>query len=198
VVIIAVMAYFFAISFMNQYPAETVGPSEFACDPTIRNAKYTSMLQASVVPLSDAEQPIFDMLDGQNFTLNVDFVNTKLNCSVLSVQNIITSLVQRLALSSCVCEGGITSMSVKLPAHESTVRIMVDSVDLIGGLRIGLSGEGQVHGRSTLQPLSFRRAFSGHGDVTVAQLVSVGIDITKVNVMIHAEIVDVCCIVGGE
>jgi hypothetical protein len=79
------MAYAFAISYLNQYPSEKVGPSTFACDETIRNAKFATNLQALAVPVSDVEQPMFDMLNTQNFTLYLDFINTVSSCRILSV-----------------------------------------------------------------------------------------------------------------
>jgi hypothetical protein len=174
------MAYVFAISFMNQYPAEKVGPSNFACDPDIRNAKYTSMLLASVVPVSESEKPVFDMLDRQNFTLNVDFVNTKITCSTLTVEHVIASLIKPLRFRSCTENGGVLSVSVNLPTHEIKVRIAVRSIQLIGGLRIGLSGPGAQADYSTLQELNFTQSFYSEENHTLAQVVSVDMIMTKV------------------
>jgi hypothetical protein len=56
------MAYAFAFAFLNQYPAERVGPFSFACHLTLRNAKFQSNLQALAVPISDEEQTIFTLL----------------------------------------------------------------------------------------------------------------------------------------
>ncbi|CAF5147019.1 unnamed protein product, partial [Rotaria sp. Silwood1] len=40
IVLIIAMAYAFAMSYLNQYPSEKVGPSTFAYDTTIRNTKF--------------------------------------------------------------------------------------------------------------------------------------------------------------
>jgi hypothetical protein len=49
-------------------------------DPTIRNEKFDSRLQALAVPVSAAEQTIFNLLNNQNFTRQLDFINTAASC----------------------------------------------------------------------------------------------------------------------
>ena len=56
VIVMTIMAYVFGISYLNQYPAELVGPSSFACDVDIRNAKYESNLKALAVPVSNCRK----------------------------------------------------------------------------------------------------------------------------------------------
>ena len=175
------MAYGFGISYLNQYPAEKVGPSTFACDETLRNAKFQSNLQSRAVPVSDEEQPIFDLLDNQNFTMNVDFLNTAMQCTAVSILEVIESSTSTLAFSSCANVSGILSISVPLPQHDVTVRFVLADVQLIGGVRMGLSSVGQEGDIYTVQELNFRQVFYSVSGRTLAQKVTVQVAITKVS-----------------
>ena len=175
------MAYGFAISYLNQYPIEKVGPSTFACDETLRNAKFQSELQARTVAVSDVEQPIFDLLDEQNFTMSVDFLNTAIECMTVSIVEVTESSTIWLAPLSCVNKNGTLSLSLLLPQHDITVRFVLDDIQPIGGVRMGFAGvgvEGEMH---TLQELDFRQVFSSTSDRTLAQKATVHVAITKVS-----------------
>ena len=67
VALMTIMAYHFAISFMNQYPEEDVGPSTFACDPKLRNSKYSSSLQSLAVPITDSETGVVRLVGQAEF-----------------------------------------------------------------------------------------------------------------------------------
>ena len=121
IILVIAMAYAFAISYLNQYPAEKVGPSNFACDVTIRNAKFESSLQPLAVPISEEEQAIFDLLDDQNFTLQLDFINTEASCPKLSIVEIIETSTTSLNLLSCANINGILSATVFLSQHDLTL-----------------------------------------------------------------------------
>ena len=175
------MAYGFAISYMNQYPAEKVGPSTFACDETLRNAKFQSNLQARTVAVSDVEKPMFDLLDEQNFTMNVDFLNTAIQCLTVSIVEVTESSTLWLEPLSCVSENGLLSLSLSLPQHDITVRFVLDDMQLIGGVRMGLSGVGDEGEMYTLQELNFRQVFSSSSARTLAQRATVQLGITKVS-----------------
>ena len=175
------MAYAFAMSYLNQYPSEKVGPSTFACDDTLRNAKFQSNLQARAVPVSDVEQPIFELLDAQNFTMKVDFLNTAMPCMKVSIVEVIESSTSPLTGSSCRDMNGTLSLSVPLPQHDITVRFVLSDVQLIGGIRMGLEGSSQLTDMYTLQQLNFRQVFSSTSARTLAQQSTVKMAITKVS-----------------
>ena len=174
-----VMAYYFAVSFMNQYPAEEVGPSMFACDETIRNAKYSSTLQSLAVPISNVEQPIYDMLGNQNFTMNLEFLNTEILCLSLSVQETIESLTTDLPLLFCSNTDGILTASVPLTRHDVTLQIVLDDVQLVSGFRLGISASGLRQDLYTLQELNFRQVFTSPTS-TLAQKATIQLAMTKV------------------
>jgi hypothetical protein len=176
------MAYVFAISFLNQYPSEKVGPSDFACDPSLRNAKFSSILQSRAVPSSDSEQAMIDMLDEQNLTLKVDLVNTNFSCMKVSVFEVIGTSSTELRYQSCNNSDGILSMSIALVQHDITVQIVISDTELIGAVRMGLVGRERSSPGYTLKELNFRRVIRSEDARTYAQSSSIRMAITKVSV----------------
>jgi ribosomal protein S8 len=174
------MAYAFALSYLNQYPSEEVGPSTFACDSTIRNAQFDSRLQALAVPVSEEEQTIFDLLNNQNFTLEIDFVNTVASCTTLSISEVTDSATTSLQLLSCSDTNGTLSAKVFLPQHDIKIVATVNGIELVGGIRLGLSGPGQENGLQTLKELNFLQTFYSSWPGTVAQAPSISMTLTKV------------------
>ena len=173
------MAYAFARSYLNQYPSEKVGPSTFACDTTIRNAKFQSSLQTLAIPVSSEEQPMFDMLNEQNFTLHLDFINTAASCQTLSIVETTDAATINLKLLSCSNLNGTLSATVLLTQHDTTIVATVRTIELIGCVRIGLSSARQQNGFYTLKELNFREAFCSQSERTFAQEATVNMALTK-------------------
>jgi hypothetical protein len=173
------MACVFAISYLYQYPSEKVGPSSFACDVTIRNAKFESGLQALAVPISDEEQPIYTLLNEQNFTLQIDFVNTNTSCMDLSIFEVTDSSTINLYPFSCTNINGILSMRMFLPQHGITIQAVLNSIELVGGMRLGLSGPGQETEFYSLQELNFIQSFYSSSE-TLSQQATINMALTKV------------------
>jgi hypothetical protein len=174
------MAYAFAGSFLNQYPAEKVGPSNFACDTTIRNAQFESSLQALAVPISDEEQPMFDLLNAQNFTLLLSFINTAASCTKLSVSQISASVTTGLAQSSCTDVNGTLSATVLLPQHNINLQVIINDIQVVGGVLLGLSGPGLTSGLYELLALNFWNVFYSTLPGTLAQTPNIDLVLTKV------------------
>jgi hypothetical protein len=185
VILITVLAYKFAVSYLNQYPAEKVGPSSFACDETIRNAKFDSNMKALAVPVSEIEQPIFDALNKQTFTLHVDFINTGATCMQISIVEVIESSTYALPNVSCNATNGTVSIRALLPQHKITTRALVSDIQLIGGVRVGLSGAGQETKLHTLRELNFNRIFISDTAKTLAQQPTIQLGVTKVSCSSH-------------
>ena len=175
------MAYAFAISYLNQYPSEKAGPSNFACDTTIRNAKFETTLQALAVPISDEEQPLFDLLDAQNFTLQLDLLNTVVSCMKFSISEITAIATIPLRLLSCSDVNGTLSAIVSLPQHDISLEATMDDIQIIGGVRVGLSGPGEENDLYTLQELNFLKPFYSQSGGTLAQTSSISVQLTKVS-----------------
>jgi hypothetical protein len=174
------MACAFSGLYLNQYPAEKVGPSTFACDVTIRNAKYEANLQALAVPIVDEEQPIFTLLNAQNFTFQIDFVNTNFSCMILSISEVTDSSTIPLNLLSCSNLNGTLSAKVFLPDHVMTVQAVLNGIQLVGGVRIGLYGPGQEEDLYLLQELNFIQSFYSSSGQTLAQKATIDMALTKV------------------
>ena len=175
------MAYRFALAYLNQYPAEKVGPSSFACDETIRNAQFQSRLRALSVPVSEMERPIFDALNKQTFTLHLVLINTALSCIKVSMIEVIESFTYALPDVLCNATNGTVSIRVVLPQHTITVRAVLDDIQLVGGVRVGLSGLGQQAKLHTLNELNFHRALFSVAAGTLAQRSTVKVSLTKVS-----------------
>ncbi|CAF5196171.1 unnamed protein product, partial [Rotaria magnacalcarata] len=83
IIVLVVSACTFSNAYLSQYPIELVTKnSSFACDITLRNAKFSTSMQNtrnSRRP-QDEMQLIFDLLNSQPFTLNIDLVQTAFNC----------------------------------------------------------------------------------------------------------------------
>lgn len=175
------MAYGFAISYLNQYPSEDVQGSPFICDQTLRNAKFESSLQALAVPVSSEEETIFSLLNEQNFTLQIDFVNTNASCRSISLSEITDSSTVSLNMLACQDLDGILSTKVALTQHTIKIQATIDETALIGGVRVGLSGISQVNGLNTLLELNFLQVLYSPSSLTLAQTVSIDMAITKVD-----------------
>ncbi|CAF4949856.1 unnamed protein product [Rotaria sp. Silwood1] len=180
IVLITAMAYAFAISYLNQYPSEKVGSSTFACDTTIRNAKFQSNLQALAVPVSDEEQPMFNLLNEQNFTFHLEFINTVASCISLSISEVTDSSTISMTLSSCSDINGTLSATVFLPQHDIKLTATLSDIQLVGGVRIGLSGPSSKNGSDALKELNFRQSFYSQSSRTLAQTATIDIALTKV------------------
>jgi hypothetical protein len=150
VVVLVISAYTFSNAYLYQYPIETVvGESSFACDTTIRNAKFSSSLQMSKPHELEDIQPIFDLLEEQPFTLNIDFINSAFNCSdTLLVQRVISYTLITLPITSCSTSynDSILSLSVLLPSHDLSLQVTLPGMRTVGAVRLGLSGPAATAG----------------------------------------------------
>ena len=192
------MAYRFALSYVSQYPAEKVGPSSFACDETIRNAKFDSSLEALSVPISDIERPMFAALNKQTFTVHVDFINTAASCAIVSIVEVIESFTYTLPNVWCEATNGIVSIRAVLPQHTITVRAILNDIQLVGAVRVGLSGPEQKTQLYTLHELNFNRAFFSSAAKTLAQQPTIQLEITKVSCFSYPTYNQDCCPVDHQ
>jgi hypothetical protein len=180
VVLVTVMAYAFGVSYLHQYPAETTGPSDFACDTTIRNAKFASSLHASAVPVSDIEQPMFEMLDQQKFILQLDFLNTKMTCEKIVIWELIETSATKLPSKSCTHSDGILSTSAYLTHHDIRIQVVLQDIQPVGGIRLSIFADGEEKLLYSLQPVNFSHSFFNETGGTLAQRASINLAITKV------------------
>jgi hypothetical protein len=183
VIVLVVSCYVFSAKYYNSYPIETAGPSTYACDTSIRNAKFTSSLQSSSVPVSDDFKEMIDLLNDQEFNLNVAFINTVYNCTSNPITLVYLLGTKWLPIStnlSCNSSNYILSISALLPFRPITVKFNLPNIYTIGGLRIGLSAPGEVKSATmTLQDLGFSQTFSQNGRM-LGQNANIALQLTKV------------------
>ncbi|CAF1136567.1 unnamed protein product [Adineta ricciae] len=179
VVVLVSFAYSFSHRYLYQYPIETTSDSYFACDPSLRNAKFQTNLQSLSIPPTDAEQKMFYLLNNQTFTLHLDFVNTLANCDIISLQVLYGTRWSTIRWLSCSNVDSILFLTVVLPYQHASIRIYISDTQIIGALRVGLSSAGHEDEHYNLKELNFYQAFYKYGEV-LTQNLSINIDMTKV------------------
>jgi hypothetical protein len=146
IIVLAVSAYYFSNAYLRQYPIESVTHnSSFACDVTLRNAKFTTTTQKRWDPArsTKASQPMFDLLDAQPFTLNIDLVQTAFTCEDnFYVQRLNGYEITLIPITKCGTSYNetILNLAILLPAQTISVQLVLPGLKTIGAIRIGLSG----------------------------------------------------------
>ncbi|CAF3684936.1 unnamed protein product [Rotaria sp. Silwood1] len=179
VVVLVSFAYAFSNVYSKQYPIETASNSNFVCDKTIRNAKFQTSLQSLGIPHAQAEQHMFDLLHEQELYLNIDFVNTLINCDSISMQALFGTTWATIRWLTCQNINSILSLSIPLPYQHISVQILIDDVKTIGALRIGLYGHGNESQHYRLKELNFYQSFSKIEQL-LAQNLPIALALTKV------------------
>jgi hypothetical protein len=178
-IVLVCFAYSFSARFLKQYPLEHTSDSNFACDITLRNAKFQTNLQSLSIPAAEFEQKMIDSLNNQTFTLNVDFINTLMDCSVVSLQALYGTRWLSIRWSTCNNTNSILSLSIPLSYQQISVQIFLADIQTIGGLRIGLSGPEDENEHYNRRELNFYQSFYKTGQI-LAQTLPIILDITKV------------------
>ncbi|CAF1594598.1 unnamed protein product [Adineta ricciae] len=179
IVVLVCFAHVFSHQYYKQYPIETSSDSFFACDLSLRNAKFETNVQSLSVPHSFTEQEMFDLMNTQEFVLNVDFVNTLINCDAISIEMQLGQTWSIIRWLTCENKNSVLSLSIPLAYQHISVRILLEDIKTIGALRIGLTGHGHQSENFTLRELNFYQSFSKNGQI-LAQTLPVTLSITKV------------------
>jgi hypothetical protein len=143
-------AYVFSSKYSHQYPIEkTASDSSFACDVTLRNAKFSSTAQKVSNSRSSTKdiQAMFNMLESQSFTLNIDLVQTAFTCNdSLIVQHLLGYTLTDLSVSRCETShnDSILSLAIPLPTHAISVQLTWLGLKTVGAVRLGLSGPSAI------------------------------------------------------
>jgi len=179
IIVLVSFAYAFSNAYLQQYPIETSSPSYFACDTTIRNAKFETNVQSLAIPFAEAEQEMADLLNEQIFTLNINLINTLINCDAISIEALYGITWSTIRWLDCNNTSSILKLSIPLPFQQVSVRVTLDSINTIGGLSFGLSGSGHESENYTLKELNFIESFSNNGYLA-SQILPVAIAVTKI------------------
>ncbi|CAF1543520.1 unnamed protein product [Adineta ricciae] len=167
IVVLIVSAYVFSSKYTYEYPLEqSTSASAFACDVSLRNAKFSTTLQKLPSSRSATKdiQAIFDLLNLQSFTLNIDLVQTAFTCDdTLFVQRFIGYTETNLTISSCETRfnDSILSLAIRLPVQEISLQVTLLGLKTIGAIRLGLYGSGSTtdNKRYKLMSLNFSSTF---------------------------------------
>ena len=185
IIVLVAFAYTFSNSYLHRYPIEQVKEdTNFACDPTLKNAQFSSGLMPIGIPPNDDEVPIFALLDNQLFTLRIDFINTAFNCTDAIVTQV-TDIIIPMTIFSCNDTKSTASLSVNLPSHDVSLQVQLIGSNTIGGLRIGLEGPGEQadsetqNAAYTLVDLRFAKTLSVSRRL-LTQQPSISLQLTKV------------------
>jgi hypothetical protein len=179
VIILVCFAYLFSNSFLKQYPLEKTTNSYFACDLSLRNAKFQTNIQSLSIPVTESEQEIFYLLNNQILNLNIDLINTLIDCDVISVEALYGTIWSTIRWINCINNNSILSLSIELPYQHISIKIILDDIKTIGGLRIGLYGNEYEIEHYNLKELNFYQSFSKSGYI-LSQSLPIDLDITKV------------------
>ncbi|CAM4836841.1 unnamed protein product [Rotaria magnacalcarata] len=167
-IVLLIQTYVFANNFMFQYPAASVGNSNFACDVTLRNALFDTSLKSLAIPPSSEEQDMFDLLNNQQWTLNVNLINTAINCSSISPYEIIGTSSIALSLATCKNVNSVVKATIVLSNHAEQLQIVINDINVIGGIAVGFTGSGSTAGSKSVQQMNFIQAFYNTNE-TLAQ-----------------------------
>ncbi|CAF1310043.1 unnamed protein product [Didymodactylos carnosus] len=162
IIILLTFAYLFSHAYYYRYPIEQVGSNPwFGCQNDMRNSKFSSSMQMmGLQRITKENDDIFDMLDRQPFTLNIDFINTAFTCNdSIVVQRLFAYTLMSLPITSCYStkNESIISLVIPLPSHEIYLQLILPGVRTVGAIRLGLTGPGNTSDdeRSTLRELNF-------------------------------------------
>jgi hypothetical protein len=122
---------------------------------------------------------MFDLLNNQTFNLNVDFVNTLINCDSISLQALFGTKWSTIRWLTCTNTNSILSLSIPLPFQHVTIQVLLDDVKTVGGLRMGLSANGSETEGFNCKELNFFQSFFKSGQI-LEQNLPINLDITKV------------------
>ena len=179
VIVLVSFAVAFSNQYVKQYPIETSSNSYFSCDLSIRNAKFEANVQSLAIPFADTEQEMFGLLTDQPFTMNIDFINTLVNCDAASIQTQFGSVWSTICWLDCYNLNSILTLSIPRPYQHISVQVFLEDAKTMGAIRIGLSGPGYENGSYKLVELAFYQAYSKNGYI-LSRTLPVAVAMTKV------------------
>jgi hypothetical protein len=179
VIVLVISSCTFSNAYLKQYPIEETTDSYFACDLKLRNAKFDTNVQSLAIPFKEEEKDMFGLLVNQEFTLDVDFINTRVTCDSISIQALFGTTWSTIRWLSCNNINSTLTISIVLPYQHVAVEISIDDTKPIGAVRIGLSGHGHREENFNLAELNFYKSYFKHGYI-LARYLPILLALTKV------------------
>ena len=116
-------------------------------------------MQSLGIPIPNSTQPIYHLLNSQQFILTVTLLNTNVDTDV-NVTQVVGTRTTRLQRRLSVLTSGCLAISCNLTSNIATVIFNISSFQTIGGLRIGLSASSIVDGKNVAKEIAFANSFS--------------------------------------
>ncbi|UJR13173.1 hypothetical protein I4U23_000196 [Adineta vaga] len=181
--VLIIFGFWFGSVYIKQYPIEKADDTFFTCDTSLKNAKFSSTLHLLALLKAPEEKVIFQLLDQQNWTLVVDFIQTGFTCEDIIVQGNIESYQIILPIAKCFLQSDNATRTLVIPlkTHLINVQFNLTGNSYIGASRICVLGPSMNHSASYsfVQQLSFCQMIS-NDDETISQRTNVKLDFTKV------------------
>lgn len=162
-IVLLAFSYAFSYQFFYGYPTENTTPSYLSCDSTPANAFFQSTVKSLDVIKNKQEQQMIDLLNKQKLTLNLQFVNTFIDCDAVAIEGLFGPTWVILRWFTCENHDSTLSISIPLPQQYLTVKVTLSDIKTIGGLRVGLSGDEYRTNNLVLRKLNFAEAFYKNG-----------------------------------
>ncbi|CAF1105134.1 unnamed protein product [Rotaria sordida] len=182
IIILIIYSFWFGTVFVVKYPLETSNDSYFVCDTSLKNTQFSSALQLLAIIKSNEETPIFDMLDMQEFTITVNFVQTGYTCNDVTAQENIGTYSVALPRTNCTVQSDNTTLTVvyRVPYHKMTIQINLTGSYYIGGIFICLTGPRTTTNDSSyiVQNLDYCQLFNT-SDQTLGHTTEINFALTK-------------------
>ena len=183
--VLIIMGIWFTAVYLSQYPYETASNPNFACG-TQYNAKFSSELRSVALPADDSFSTMYDMLSEQTLTLGLDVINTNVTCDGVAVA-VVTSVNTPVSALTCMSNvPGSISITTELPSHTSTLGFTLSGAQLVGALRLSISGpslqsvesnalqnQKAVYASSSLQSVGATLQKSTEMSVTLTKVINV-------------------------
>ncbi|CAF1936970.1 unnamed protein product [Rotaria magnacalcarata] len=144
IVIFAIVIYsiVFAVYYLFSYSSDNTWIRE-ACNDSLRNTKFDNALQLPLPDPQGNDWKIFRLLNGQNFTMIVDLINTGAKCDHIDVHHKKrTGHSEKISKTYCndLKNNFTTSFSFRIPTHTSTAQVTINGPYFIGAIRFCLHG----------------------------------------------------------
>lgn len=81
---------------------------------------------------------MIDLLDRQNFALNVHFINTIINCDTVEIQGLFGTMWSTLRWSHFININSILSVNIPLSHQHISVKVLLSDIQTIDGLKKSL------------------------------------------------------------
>ncbi|CAM4814317.1 unnamed protein product [Rotaria magnacalcarata] len=144
IVVFAIIIYsiVFAVYYFFSYSSDNAWIRE-ACNDSLRNTKFDNALQLPLPDPKGNDWKIFQLLNGQKFTMAVDLINTGVKCDHIDVHHKKhTGHSEKISKTYCndLNNNFTTSFSFQIPTHVSTAQVAINGPYFIGAIRLCLHG----------------------------------------------------------